>query len=220
MATFDFPGISKDNVEVIFQNGVLSVSAETKKSEISLSPQLLWKNFHDLQLPRGVEVWVFLISPGMNVVHWLLFVVQDEQIKATMANGLLTVTYPWTPTKENHYLRLIKRFTTRISTQFSIFKYDYLPFYYLLLLHVHHQIFVDTYTNHNISTIYPKFIFKLLVKGFTSPSLRGFVLIGIGKSGRNVRRSCTAASSMSGGNIGYTAICMTSSSHVFWFHCS
>ena len=32
-AIFEFPGFSKDEVQVDFQNGKLTVSAETKKSE-------------------------------------------------------------------------------------------------------------------------------------------------------------------------------------------
>jgi len=81
-ATFEFPGFSKDEVQINFQNGKLTVFAETKsKSEhnantgYSLSERLHGKFSRTLQLPQGV---------------------QDEQIKATMENGLLTVTFPKT----------------------------------------------------------------------------------------------------------------------------
>ncbi|KAF8804140.1 HSP20-like chaperone [Phlegmacium glaucopus] len=80
-ATFEFPGVSKDDVQINFQNGKLTVSAETKKSEehaengYALRERLYGKFSRTIQLPEGV---------------------QDEQIKATMENGLLTVTFPST----------------------------------------------------------------------------------------------------------------------------
>jgi len=80
-AIFEFPGFSKDEVQLDFQNGRLTVSAETKKSEdytdtgYTLRERLHGKFSRTLQLPRGV---------------------QDEQIKATMDNGVLTVTFPRT----------------------------------------------------------------------------------------------------------------------------
>jgi len=78
-ATFEFPGFSKDDVQLNFQNGKLTVSAETKKSEEhaeNTSRKCLdGKLSRTLQLPQGVK---------------------DEQIKATMENGLLTVTFPKT----------------------------------------------------------------------------------------------------------------------------
>jgi len=78
-ATFEFPGFSKDQVELNFQNGKLTVSAETKKSEdrtdTGYRERLHGKFSRSLQLPQGV---------------------QEEQIKATMENGVLTVTFPKT----------------------------------------------------------------------------------------------------------------------------
>jgi len=84
-ATFEFPGFSKDDVQINVQNGRLTVSAETKaKPETehnaadtgyTLKERLHGKFSRTLQLPQGV---------------------QSEQIKATMENGLLTVTFPKT----------------------------------------------------------------------------------------------------------------------------
>ncbi|KAF8808640.1 small heat shock protein [Phlegmacium glaucopus] len=81
-ATFELPGVSKDDVQLNFQNGKLTVSAETKKSSeqhaesgYTLREHLHGKFSRTIQLPQGV---------------------QDEQIKATMENGLLTVTFPST----------------------------------------------------------------------------------------------------------------------------
>ena len=61
-ATFEFPGFSEDEVQVNFQNGKLSVSAETKKSEdhaetgYTLRERLHSKLSRTLQLPEGVQV--------------------------------------------------------------------------------------------------------------------------------------------------------------------
>jgi len=81
-AIFEFPGFSKDEVQINFQNGKLTVSAETKaKSEhngntgYTLNERLHGKFSRTLQLPQGV---------------------QSEQIKAIMEDGLLTVTFPKT----------------------------------------------------------------------------------------------------------------------------
>ena len=95
-AVFDFPGVLKEDVQLHFQNGKLTVSAETKKSEehvdtgFTLRERHLGKLSRTLQLPQGVQV---CRCPGINV-NWPYIVEQDEQIKATMENGILTVTFP------------------------------------------------------------------------------------------------------------------------------
>ena len=64
-ATFEFPGFSKDDVQINFQNGKLTVSAETKKSEhngdtgYSFNERLHGKFSRTLQLPRGIQVCSF-----------------------------------------------------------------------------------------------------------------------------------------------------------------
>ena len=66
-ATFEFPGFSNDDVQINFQNGKLTVSAETKKSEdhaetgYTLRERLHGKFSRTLQLPEGVQVclWFF-----------------------------------------------------------------------------------------------------------------------------------------------------------------
>ena len=61
-ATFDFPGYSSDEVQINFQNGKLTVSAETKKSEeheetgYTLRERFHGKLSRTLQLPEGVQV--------------------------------------------------------------------------------------------------------------------------------------------------------------------
>ena len=63
-ATLEFPGFSKDEVDINFQNGKLTVSAETKtaKSEenantgYTVKERLHGKFSRTLQLPQGVKV--------------------------------------------------------------------------------------------------------------------------------------------------------------------
>jgi HSP20 family protein len=63
-ANFEFPGFSKDEVQINFQNGKLTVSAETtKKSEhtkadtgFTLNERLHGKFSRTLQLPQGIQV--------------------------------------------------------------------------------------------------------------------------------------------------------------------
>lgn len=61
-ATFELPGFSKEDVQLDFQNGKLTVSAETKKSEdradtgYSSRERLYGKFSRTIQLPQGVQV--------------------------------------------------------------------------------------------------------------------------------------------------------------------
>jgi HSP20 family protein len=65
-ATFDLPGVSKDDIQLEFQNGKLTVSAETKKSEehvdagFTSRERLYGKFSRTLQLPQGVQVCPFI----------------------------------------------------------------------------------------------------------------------------------------------------------------
>jgi HSP20 family molecular chaperone IbpA len=63
-ATFDFPGYSNDEIQINFQNGKLTVSAEAKKSEehaetgYTLRERLHGRLSRTLQLPEGVQVCI------------------------------------------------------------------------------------------------------------------------------------------------------------------
>ena len=63
-AFFEFPGFSNDEVEINFQNGKLTVSAETKKSAeagYTLRERPHGRLSRTLQLPEGVQVCRSLI---------------------------------------------------------------------------------------------------------------------------------------------------------------
>ena len=76
-ATFDFPGFSNDDVQINFQNGKLTVSAETKNPEslvetgYTLRERLHGKFSRTLQLPEGVQVCRFLINMFQRVLTHL-----------------------------------------------------------------------------------------------------------------------------------------------------
>ncbi|KAF8202475.1 small heat shock protein, partial [Pholiota molesta] len=80
-ATFEFPGVSKENIQIDVHNGRLTVAAETKQSSdfedngYAVRERQFGKFSRTLQLPQGIK---------------------DEEIKASMDNGVLTVTFPKT----------------------------------------------------------------------------------------------------------------------------
>ncbi|KAF5367136.1 hypothetical protein D9758_003873 [Tetrapyrgos nigripes] len=78
-AAFEFPGVKKEDVSIDVHNGRMTVSAESKISEehdhdgYAVKERRYGKFSRTLQLPQGIS---------------------DEQIKASMADGVLTVTFP------------------------------------------------------------------------------------------------------------------------------
>ncbi|KAJ6476270.1 HSP20-like chaperone [Mycena sanguinolenta] len=78
-ATFEMPGVKKEDVQIDVRNGRLSISAETKLSEdyekdgYAIRERRFGKIARTLQLPQGVN---------------------ETEVKAAMDNGLLTITFP------------------------------------------------------------------------------------------------------------------------------
>ncbi|KAF7346219.1 SHSP domain-containing protein [Mycena sanguinolenta] len=78
-ATFELPGIKKEDVHIETLPGRLRISAESKMSEehekdgYAIRERRFGKYARTLQIPQGVK---------------------DEEIKANMENGVLTVTFP------------------------------------------------------------------------------------------------------------------------------
>lgn len=82
-ATFEFPRVPKDSVQLDFHNDKLTVSAETKKSEkLSDTGYTICEHLHGnfsrtLQLPQGVKVCVDLIN--LLKLNLIVFIAtQDE----------------------------------------------------------------------------------------------------------------------------------------------
>jgi len=78
-ATFEFPGLSKDDVQVDVNNGRLTVTAETKKDiekdehGYAVRERQYGKYLRTLQLPQGVK---------------------DKDIQASMDHGVLNIMFP------------------------------------------------------------------------------------------------------------------------------
>jgi len=64
-ATFEFPGVAKENIQINVHNGKLTVSAETKESEehsengYAVRERRYGKYSRTLHLPQGVKVCTF-----------------------------------------------------------------------------------------------------------------------------------------------------------------
>ncbi|EAU90954.1 small heat shock protein [Coprinopsis cinerea okayama7 len=80
-ATFELPGLKKEDISIDVQNGRLTVSAESKSSSehnengYAVRERRFGKFSRTLQLPEGLK---------------------DDTIKASMQDGVLTVTFPKT----------------------------------------------------------------------------------------------------------------------------
>ncbi|KAF5309968.1 hypothetical protein D9619_010264 [Psilocybe cf. subviscida] len=78
-AQLEFPGVGKEDIQIDLQAGKLTVSAETKQSSendengYAVRERRFGKYSRTLQLPQGVK---------------------DDEIKASMENGILTVKFP------------------------------------------------------------------------------------------------------------------------------
>ncbi|KAF9456978.1 HSP20-like chaperone [Collybia nuda] len=78
-ATFELPGMRKEDVSIDIHNGRLSVSGETKISAdheeggYAVRERRFGKFSRTLELPQGVN---------------------DQEIKASMENGVLSITFP------------------------------------------------------------------------------------------------------------------------------
>ncbi|KAF9792643.1 small heat shock protein [Thelephora terrestris] len=78
-ATFELPGLTKDNVQIDIQNGNLAVSGETSTSSeqqedgFAIKERKSGKFVRTIRLPDGT---------------------QPKDVKASMENGVLTVSYP------------------------------------------------------------------------------------------------------------------------------
>jgi len=78
-ATFELPGLNKDDIQIDVHNNRLTVSGETKMTSeheeggYAVRERRYGKFARTLQLPQGVK---------------------DNQIKASMDNGVLKVTFP------------------------------------------------------------------------------------------------------------------------------
>ena len=99
-ATFELPGLAKENVHIDVKDNILSVSGESTVSNgrdekgYSVRERRFGRFSRSLPLPQGVKVSSTLCGESPNAkVNMTL---QPEEIKASMTDGVLTVTFPRT----------------------------------------------------------------------------------------------------------------------------
>ena len=96
-ASFELPGLQKEDVNIDVHNNRLSVSGESKMSKDydehgwAVCERRFGKFSRTLQLPQGVKVG-HRHNPLISLTSSSSL--QDNQIKANMDNGILTVTFP------------------------------------------------------------------------------------------------------------------------------
>jgi len=104
-ATFELPGLSKDNVNIDVQDGNLAVSGEASQTfeqqeqGYAIKERKFGRFARTVKLPEGTKVSdqfsftseSFRVGVGSDGV---LLCLQPKDVKASMENGVLTVTYP------------------------------------------------------------------------------------------------------------------------------
>lgn len=100
-ATFELPGLAKDKVNIDVHNGNLTVSGEvcesTEKQEhgYAIRERRTGRFSRSVRLPEGTKVGIVAQFIRGSKTHGLSFL-QPQDVKASMDNGVLTVTYPKT----------------------------------------------------------------------------------------------------------------------------
>ena len=103
-ATFELPGLAKDNIQIDVQDGNLAVSGESSQSSeqreqgYAVKERKYGRFVRTIRLPDGTKVRnefpfvseSFQVGLGSDGTFHL----QSKDIKASMENGILTVTYP------------------------------------------------------------------------------------------------------------------------------
>ena len=92
---FELPGLNKDNVSVDVLNNLLAVSGESKSEVEGYGNARRFRRFScTVPVPEGVKVCRFRLSDAHFPAYRLTSGCQPEEIKASMENSVLTVTYP------------------------------------------------------------------------------------------------------------------------------
>jgi len=104
-ATFELPGLKKEDVNIEVNNthltvsGESSISSENNKEGYAVRERRYGKFFRTLQLPQGVKVHTFLVHQAFD---YLTDCLQDSDIKASLEHGVLTVNFPKTSQEQAH----------------------------------------------------------------------------------------------------------------------
>ena len=99
-ATFELPGISKDKVQIDVQNGNLAVSGETTQTSeqheqgYAIKERRFGRFVRTIRLPEGTKASNDFPLGGELFLKDFSVRLQPRDVKASMENGVLTVTYP------------------------------------------------------------------------------------------------------------------------------
>jgi HSP20 family protein len=98
IATFELAGFKKEDIKIEVNNNFLTVSGESNSSvdkaverRYAIRERKFGKVLRSVQLPQGINVgFPFALMFKLSSDSML----QSEEIKASMENGVLTVTFP------------------------------------------------------------------------------------------------------------------------------
>jgi HSP20 family protein len=97
IATFELPGVQKQDVHIEVHNSVLTISGEKSKHKekignlYSVHERNYGKFIRSLQLPQNTKVRTFLYIERLVLIDHSE---QLEDIKASMEDGVLTLVFP------------------------------------------------------------------------------------------------------------------------------
>ena len=100
-ATFELPDVKKEDVQIDIQSNRLTISGEAKASKehneegYALRERRYGKFSRTLPLPQGIKVSLFFTNLHLTQRKSNgRFCPQNEEIKASMNDGVLMVTFP------------------------------------------------------------------------------------------------------------------------------
>lgn len=99
-ATFELPGLKKEDVTIDVHNNRLIVSGEysssneEEKEGYVVRERREGKFSRTLPLPAGIKVASNLLFMQLSEASDQMLIQQAEEIKASMENGLLQITFP------------------------------------------------------------------------------------------------------------------------------
>lgn len=99
-ATFELPGLKKEDVNIEVHNSLLTISGESKisteheESGYAVRERRFGKFSRSIPLPEGVKACRPTPFLSQSHVLTIIAIIQSEQVKASLDNGVLTVNFP------------------------------------------------------------------------------------------------------------------------------
>lgn len=105
-ATFELPGLKKEDVNIEVTNGVLTISGESKQETdrdengYAVKERRYGKFTRALQLPQGIKVRTSVSLCYLSCPETYQHSLQEADIKASLENGVLNVSFPKTSAEQ------------------------------------------------------------------------------------------------------------------------